>query len=88
MAFATRALSRRCIGTNCTTLFVSPFSAKKSTARAAKPLFDIESDLQDGILGHVPVTWTDAFREAEQLGNDYTETMGVRGADLLHVGIA
>lgn len=49
---------------------------------------DIESDLQDGILAHVPIAWTNAFREAEQLGNEHTETMGVCGVDLLHVGIA
>jgi predicted nucleic acid-binding protein len=49
---------------------------------------DIESDLGDGILAHVPVPWTDAFREAEHLGKAHTETLGIRGVDLLHVGIA
>ena len=28
------------------------------------------------------------IREAERLGQDHTETMGVRGVDLLHAGIA
>jgi hypothetical protein len=30
----------------------------------------------------------DSFREAEHLGKNQTETLGVRGVDLLHVGIA
>src|SRR5215213_5468046 len=34
---------------------------------------DIESDLEDGILAHVAIPWTNAFREAEQFGIDYTE---------------
>ena len=51
-------------------------------------LADIESDLTDVILAHVSVRWTDAFREAEQLGKAHTETLGIRGVDLLHVGIA
>lgn len=49
---------------------------------------DIESDLEDGILRHVPVPWTDAFREAEKLGAAHSETMGLRGIDLLHAGVA
>ena len=46
------------------------------------------SDLADAILAHVPIRWTDAFREAEYLGKTYTETLGIRGVDLLHAGIA
>jgi hypothetical protein len=49
---------------------------------------DIDSDLADGILVHVPIRWTDAFGEAEQLGRAHTETLGIRGMDLLHAGIA
>lgn len=49
---------------------------------------DIDSDLSDGILAHVPVAWTDAYREAELLGKTHTEALGIRGVDLLHVGIA
>ena len=62
---------------------------KEIDAERRKAAFqDIESDLDDGILAHVPIAWTNAFREAEQLGNDHTETLGVRGVDLLHVGLA
>src|SRR3954447_21082322 len=49
---------------------------------------DIDSDLADGILAHVPIRWTDAFGEAEHLGKTHTETLGIRGVDLLPVGIA
>jgi predicted nucleic acid-binding protein len=49
---------------------------------------DIESDLADGILAHGPIRWTDAFREAEDLGKKHTESLGIRSVDLLHMGIA
>jgi hypothetical protein len=49
---------------------------------------DIDSDLADGILAHLPVRWTEAFGEAEALGKSHTETLGILGMDLLHVGIA
>lgn len=62
---------------------------KEIDAERRKAAFqDIESDLADGILAHVTIAWTNAFREAEQLGEDHTEVMGVRGVDLLHVGVA
>jgi predicted nucleic acid-binding protein len=62
---------------------------KEIDAQRRKAAFqDIESDLEDGILAHAPIAWTSAFREAEQLGEDHTEVMGVRGVDLLHVGVA
>jgi predicted nucleic acid-binding protein len=48
----------------------------------------VETDLKDGFLEHLPVAWTDAFREAEQIGDAQTEQTGVRAADLLHIGIA
>lgn len=49
---------------------------------------DIESDLEDGILEHTVIPWTKAFRYAEELGSTETESSGVRGMDLLHVGVA
>jgi predicted nucleic acid-binding protein len=64
------------------------FRKEIDTERRKAAFRDIESDLEEGILAHVPISWTNAFREAEQLGDDHTETMGVRGVDLLHLGIA
>lgn len=57
-------------------------------ARRKAAFEDIESDLEDGILAHVAIPWTNAFREAEALGGAHAETLGVRALDLLHVGIA
>lgn len=48
----------------------------------------IEEDLDDGILVHVPIPWTDALRKAEQLSEEHTETIGTRAADTLHVAAA
>ena len=64
------------------------FRKEIDAARRKTAFEDIESDLADGILAHVPVSWTNAFRESEQLGAIHTEDMGVRGIDLLHTGVA
>ena len=70
------------------TLRRAVFRKEIDAERRKAAFLDIESDLKDGILAHVLVAWTNAFREAEQLGNDHTGKLGVRGADLLHVGVA
>jgi predicted nucleic acid-binding protein len=49
---------------------------------------EIESDLEDNILVHAPVSWADAFREAERISSVHTEVLGVRGFDLLHIALA
>ncbi len=49
---------------------------------------ELESDLTDNILVHMPVPWTDTFREAEDLAALHTEKLGVRSFDLLHVALA
>ena len=49
---------------------------------------EIDSDLGENILMHVPVPWTDTFREAENLAATNVEALGVRSADLLHVALA
>lgn len=48
----------------------------------------IDSDLKEGFLTHQPVAWTNAFREAERIGELQTEITGLRATDLLHLGIA
>ncbi len=48
----------------------------------------IDADLEENVLVHHAIPWTEAFREAEMLAAAHTETLGVRGIDLLHVGIA
>ena len=69
-------------------LRLAVFRKEIDTERRNAAFADIDSDLADGILAHVPVRWTDAFREAEHLGKTHTERLGIRGVDLLHAGIA
>lgn len=69
-------------------LRLAVFRNEIDAERRKAAFLDVESDLQDGILAHVSISWTNALREAEQVGNDHTETTGVRGADLLHLGVA
>ena len=64
------------------------FRREIDAARRKAAFEDIESDLAEGILAHVPIPWTNTFRESEQLGAAHTEDMGVRGIDLLHAGAA
>jgi len=49
---------------------------------------ELDSDLADRILVHTPIPWTDAFREADILGETHGLQAGARSLDLLHVGIA
>ena len=69
-------------------LRLAVFRDEIDAARRSAALEDVESDLADGILAHVPIPWTDAFREAERLGATHTETLGVRSVDLFHAGVA
>lgn len=69
-------------------LRLAVFRHEIDAARRHAAFADIDSDLADGILAHGLIPWTDAFREAEHLGQTHTETLGIRGVDLLHAGIA
>jgi predicted nucleic acid-binding protein len=64
------------------------FRKEIDAARRKAAFEEIESDLADGILAHLPIPWTNAFRESEQLGMAHAEAMSVRGIDLLHTGVA
>ena len=62
---------------------------KEISVEQRKAAFDeIDSDLQENILAHTPIPWTDTFRQAEELAASYTEKLGVRSFDILHVGLA
>jgi predicted nucleic acid-binding protein len=64
------------------------FRAEIKVEQRKQAFAEIESDLADGILAHVPVPWTDTFRRAESLAETHTENLGVRSVDLLHVALA
>lgn len=48
----------------------------------------IDEDLRDGLLIHMPVEWTDIFRRADELSEKHAATDGQRTIDLLHVALA
>lgn len=48
----------------------------------------IDEDLRDGLLVHIPVSWTDVFRRADELSEKHAAREGQRAIDLLHVAIA
>jgi hypothetical protein len=48
----------------------------------------VENDLDSAVLAHTQIPWTDAFRNAEIVGEKLATSVGARSFDLLHVGIA
>ena len=48
----------------------------------------IEQDLQAGLLIYTRVSWTDAFRLADELSDKHSGKEGQRTIDLLHVALA
>lgn len=62
---------------------------KEITVEQRKAAFlELDSDLEENVLAHIPISWTDTFREAEDLAATHTETLGSRSLDLLHVALA
>jgi len=57
-------------------------------AVGAEMLRDFQSDLADDTVRVIPVEWPDVHRLAEQLSDKYTETLGHRLVDILHVATA
>lgn len=48
----------------------------------------IKEDLDDGLLVHIPIPWTEALRQAERLSEEHAEIIETRTIDTLHVAIA
>ena len=48
----------------------------------------IEDDLDSGFLLHIAVNWTETFRRADVLSEEFAARKGQRAIDLLHVAIA
>ena len=48
----------------------------------------IQHDLDRAILVHVAVSWTNAFRRADELSEEHAAREGQRTIDLLHVAVA
>jgi len=64
------------------------FRGEVNAGQRKLALLEVEADLDSAILVHTAIPWTEAFREAEELGAEHAEELGVRSIDLLHVGIA
>ncbi len=64
------------------------FRKEISAEQCKAALQEINSDLEENVLVHTPIPWTDTFRKAEDLAAAHTETLGVRSFDLMHVGLA
>ena len=71
-----------------TALRLRVFRNEITSIQRAQAFADLETDLEDGVLSHASIPWTEAFKEAERLGALHVETSGIRSVDLLHVGIA
>jgi predicted nucleic acid-binding protein len=64
------------------------FRKEISVEQRKAAFHELDSDLEENVLAHTPIPWTDTFRQAEDLAANHTETLGVRSFDLLHVGLA
>ena len=64
------------------------FRKEISVEQRKAAFHEIDSDLEENVLVHTSILWTDAFRAAESLAALHTEALGVRSFDLLHVGLA
>lgn len=71
-----------------TALRLRVFRNEITVAQRALAFAELDSDLEDGVLRHVTIPWTDALKHAERLGMLHVETAGIRSVDLLHLGIA
>lgn len=62
---------------------------KHLTAESLRIIFrEIDHDVAENVLRHVPFDWNDALRQAEEIGAEHVPRIGARSGDLLHVAIA
>lgn len=64
------------------------FRGQLTSAQCRQVLRDIDGDWADGVLRPPPFPWEGVWQEAEALGTAFTERLGVRSLDLLHVASA
>ena len=62
---------------------------REITAAECQSLLDaVETDTKTGVLVETPVSWAEAYSEAEALSAAHSTTLGTRGFDVLHVAAA
>ena len=64
------------------------FRGELTAAQCRAVLRDIDTDQAAGVLWSPPFPWEEVWREAELLGSAFTERLGTRSLDLLHVAAA
>ena len=64
------------------------FRRQITSGQREKSLYEVERDAYEGFLYPVPLDWPKTFKHAEVLGRSFTESIGARGMDILHVGSA
>ncbi|MFY9926329.1 MAG: type II toxin-antitoxin system VapC family toxin [Opitutaceae bacterium] len=64
------------------------FRCQITSGQREKSLYEVERDAAEGFLYPVPLDWPKAFKHTEVLGRSFTESIGARGMDILHVGSA
>lgn len=64
------------------------FRREITAAECQKLLDDVEADTKVGVLVETPVSWAEAYTEAEALSAAHSKTLGTRGFDVLHVAAA
>ena len=64
------------------------FRQDMTERECAAVLRDLDSDIHDGFLVDTGPAWSAVFAEAELLSAEYTERLGIRGMDVLHVAAA
>jgi predicted nucleic acid-binding protein len=69
-------------------LRLAVFRGEMTVDERTAALRQIEEDLEDGVLVHQAIPWTEAMRKAEQLSAAHAEQIGSRAADTLHVAAA
>lgn len=64
------------------------FRRQITSAQREKALQELENDKTAGVLHAAPLDWPRVLKHAETLGRLHTETLGMRGMDVLHVASA
>jgi predicted nucleic acid-binding protein len=64
------------------------FRKVMNVERCEAVLAEIEADTKAGVLVETPVSWAEAYTEAEALSAAHSKTLGTRGFDVLHVAAA
>jgi len=67
---------------------LAEFRRLVDAAAAGAALVEVEQHRESGNLDDTSLIWPDVLQTADELGEKYTRTLGVRALDLLHVGAA